>query len=201
MKVPILSKVKKLFIANKTVLIAVTMSLAIAVPATLFISGSADNKSAVLGDQKTAQTKDTEQETATDPTDTSKAEPNKPTTSTSPSKPTTSTPQSTTPAPDPTILSTCVWQGPQKVGEYCPYNPPSSWSYDFVKYPCRNITSSELVPCPSYREFTGINNQGFSNDDRGLCQFTISSKRIERNVIVTKSYGNGSPDCTTAIPQ
>ena len=133
-----------------------------------------------------------------------------------PSQTTTSTPQAsstqpttTTPAPapapepepEPQYLATCLWQGPQNIGENCPYNPPSSWSYDYVKYPCKYLITSELVPCPNYKLFTGINNQAFSTDDRGLCQFTITALHIERNVFVTKAYGYGYPDCTTASPR
>jgi hypothetical protein len=122
--------------------------------------------------------------------------------STSPSPATSSsTPTpSPTPTPDPTELTTCIWQNGLHINQYCPYSPPSSWSSDFITYPCINYSTSATVPCPNYREFTAIDTQGYSTDTRGLCQFIISSKSIHRNVLVVKAFGNGLPDCLTALP-
>lgn len=202
----------------RQLLIGLAIGLAVAIPTGLYIRERSMNSELQIEKEPTAEVQKeakeatklaevaTQDATAIDPV---QAGTNNTTNLQKPSQPTTSPPQATStqptpppdPEPDPQYLATCLWQGPQNIGDNCPYNPPSSWSYDYVNYPCKNTSSLELVPCPSYRQFTGINNQSFSNDDRGLCQFTITALRIERNVIVTKAYGSGYPDCTTATPK
>lgn len=96
------------------------------------------------------------------------------------------------PTPDPTSLTTCVYQGAPHNGEYCPYSPPPAWYASTTVYTCSK--SSGLVPCPDYKKIASISggvslstHNGVTSIYYATCTF-LTADNIQRSVNVDISY-------------
>jgi len=96
--------------------------------------------------------------------------------------------------PDPTTLTTCVYQNGSQAGQNCPYNPPPSWS-TLSLYTCFN-QSDMFVPCQSYRDtvsIEGINIVEKYTTPTNFCVFTFSNGTYKATRV---GVSNGDFDCS-----
>lgn len=192
MRLSVTKKIARILSANKVTIAAIGVSIAIAVPTTLYVS---EAKNSEQPSQATEQAKDvaqTEQNTADDETATPEATPQQanstgdttPTNnnrstqnSSSPtSQSSTPAPTSTTPAPTPTTLANCFYQNGEKAGQNCPYSPPPSWS-SIALYNCYN-GSGNFVACSPYTDTVSISSDYYlesGNTPTHFCVFNFKN--------------------------
>ena len=216
-KPPALGKAKVLIKANKTALIGIAIGFSVAVPATLYaVERQNNNEQAKQYTQQSDYNIETDQEPAdsnaleqqTNPPQDSNT-PDSPTSSpntntqnssntttgtTATQAPTQTTTSTPTPPkePDPQYLTTCWIESPTP-RQYCPYNPPSSWSGDYLKYPCQKAGYG-TVPCPSYKDVRII-----EGNNNGQCYFYFYTDKVQR--LVFTSPENSPANCLTATPK
>lgn len=112
--------------------------------------------------------------------------------SSTPATPTQSPSEAPAPQASPAYLETCFKTSPSP-REYCPYTPPTSWSSDFLKYPCMKAGVGE-VACPSYYDLRII-----EGNYHGQCYFYFYTDKVQR-LVFTPDTGEVSTNCLTAYP-